>query len=182
MGMSFCKSVLVRGLSLAAFGLVLGAGAAKAQMPEASGWYVGVLGGLNVTEETSADSRIPGLALGKRSSLTGADAEISHKQGWGAGGLAGYDFGPFRLQADVIFRRNTFDKTTVSGVEADASGRVSSLAPMVSALYDIPTGTSLVPYIGAGVGASRTTVRSNGAKRKANGALPIRVLPASDMT
>ena len=162
--MSLCNSVLFRGLSLAAFGLVLGAGAVQAQTPEARGWYVGVLGGLNFTEETSADTRIKGVALGKRSGLTGADAEISHKRGWAAGGLAGYDFGTFRLQADVIFRRNVFDKTTVSGVEGDASGRVSSLAPMVSALYDIPTGTSFVPYIGAGVGASRTTVRSDGAK------------------
>ena len=162
--MSFSNSLLFRGFSFAAFTLLLCAGTAAAQTPEAKGWYVGVLGGLNFTEETSADTRIIGVALGKRSVLTGADAEISHKWGWAAGGLAGYDFGSFRLQADVIFRRNVFDKTTVSGVEGDASGRVSSLAPMVSALYDIPTGTSFVPYVGAGIGASRTTVRSDGAK------------------
>ena len=162
--MSFCSNVVFRGLSLVAFGLILGSGAAQAQSQAATGWYAGVLGGLNLAEEANADTRDPGLALGKLSSLTGADAAITHKRGWGAGGLAGYAFGAFRLQADIIFRRNVFDTTTITGAEAVASGHVSSLAPMFSALYDIPTGSRLVPYVGAGVGASRLTVSSGSAK------------------
>lgn len=161
----YCSNGVRAGrLLLVGLCLALGSGAASAQTPDASRWYIGLLGGLNFTEETSADTASGVATFGKLSSLSGADAEISHRRGWGAGALAGYDFGPFRLQADLVFRRSSFDKTTVSGVEADASGHVSSLAPTLSAFYDIPTGTRLVPYVGAGIGATRTAFSSNGVR------------------
>ena len=49
----------------------------------------------------------------------------------------------------------------------DVPPLVSSIAPMVSALYDIPTGSSFTPYIGAGVGAARNTIKGYGKKESA---------------
>lgn len=154
----FSSSMLIRrGASAVILASALGLGAGAARADDASGWYVGALGGLNFTETSS--SILP--------SVSTSAVSLSHKTGWGLGALAGYDFGPFRLQGDVVYRRNKFDQISQGSSEADLDGRVTSIAPMLSALYDIPTGTSFTPYIGAGVGAARTTVKGNGEKESA---------------
>ena len=122
--MSLAPVRLLGGASLLALGLAFGSAAATAQT--ADGWYAGALGGVNINEDN---------------------------QGWGAGILGGYDFGTFRIQADLIRRQND--------AEAGKASEVYSWAPMVSALYDIPTGTAFRPYIGAGVGGADVTLDGN---------------------
>jgi outer membrane protein OmpA-like peptidoglycan-associated protein len=132
-------------------GLVMGLGIGAAHADSTKGWYVGALGGLNITEDSDITTdAFPGLT-----------PELTTNLGWGAGLLGGYDFGPFRIQADVVYRRNGLDKLKFAGAEADLDGHVSSWAPMVSALYDIPTGTRFTPYIGAGVGAAHVKFDSD---------------------
>ena len=154
--MSSSISKIERGASLAVLVMALGLGAGAAKADDTTGFYVGALGVVNFTETARPVTDVP-----EYPKLSGISADVSHKTGWGAGVLAGYDFGSFRLQGDVVFRRNKFDKISERGLEYDLSGKVSSYAPMVSALYDISTGSSLTPYIGAGIGASRNKIKDN---------------------
>ena len=122
--------------------LVMAMGAGGARSEEATGWYAGALGGLNLTDTSHG-------------TINDRQDDYTHKTGFAAGLLAGYDFGPFRLQVDVVKRRNSFDEETYDGDTFPDVGSVSSLAPMASVLYDIPAGAGLTPYVGAGVGMAK---------------------------
>ncbi len=132
--------------------MTLGVGARVAHSDEASGWYAGGLGGLNFTERSSGNYHGTGGFYDPQDDFT-------HKTGFAAGALAGYSFGSFRLQADVVYRYNSFDQEiSYSFGTSTGIGHVTSVTPMLSALYDIPTGTSVTPYVGAGIGASNVDV------------------------
>ena len=140
------QSIHFRSVSLAACVLASGMGAGAAHADQSPAWYMGVLGGVNVMESTESIYNGP---LGEQSDI------FDFKTGFGGGALAGYDFGSLRLQGDVIYRRNKVGAETYAGDPnhgVDAS--VASVAPMLSVLYDIETGTGFTPYVGAGLGAA----------------------------
>ena len=150
------RSMLFRGASLAAFALAMGLSAGAAKADQTTGWYVGVLGGVNLMGTSDATYN---------DNIGGGDESDSYdfKTGFGGGALVGYDFGSFRLQGDVIYRHNKVDTQTYQGETTDA-GYVStaSVAPMLSVLYDIETGTDFTPYVGAGIGASHVKFSYDG--------------------
>jgi len=136
----------LRSVSLAAFAIALAVNAGAAHAEQTPGWYVGVLGGVNLMESTQAIYDGP---LGEEPD------NFDFKTGFGGGALAGYDFGGLRLQGDIIYRRNKVAAESYAGAPnhgVDAS--VASVAPMLSVLYDIETGTGFTPYVGAGLGAA----------------------------
>jgi OOP family OmpA-OmpF porin len=137
------KSTLLRGASLAAITFALGLGAGAVKADESTGWYVGALGGVNHAQSTYAE-------------YDGLSDVLDYKKGYGAGVLGGYDFGPFSLQADVIYRRNSAKAEQYDGIEySQFGGSTTTISSMFSALYDINTGTAFTPYIGAGVGIAQ---------------------------
>jgi len=147
-------SILFRGASLGAFALALSLSAGAAQADQTPGWYMGVLGGVNLMESTDATFDDGTSVL--------SDA-FNYKTGFGGGALVGYDFGSFRLQGDVIYRRNKVESETLDGAdEPFDSAATASTAVMLSALYDIDTGTAFTPYLGAGVGGAKVKVDYDG--------------------
>ena len=77
-------------------------------------------------------------------------SELSTDDGWAAGGAMGYDFGRFRVEAEVSYRDNDAE-----GIDArTASGDLSSLALMLNALYDFENSSRFTPYVGVGIGAA----------------------------
>jgi OmpA-OmpF porin, OOP family len=87
------------------------------------------------------------------------------KTGWTANGAIGWAFGigP-RVELEVSYRRNHTNELfeggacAPSGVDDDFS-RLSQLGIMGNIAYDIYTGTRLVPYLGFGGGAVRSSYR-----------------------
>jgi outer membrane protein OmpA-like peptidoglycan-associated protein len=126
--------------------IILAVGVGSARSDEIPGWSAGVMGGVNFTDTSHG-------------TINDVQDDYTHKTGFAAGLLAVYDFGPFRLQLDVLKRRNSFDEEIYDGDKYAKAGSVSSIAPMASVLYDIPAGAGLTPYVGAGVGMAKVLYR-----------------------
>ena len=119
-----------------------------AAFPAQAQFYVGAHGGVSI--QTDSDLDIVGV--------TGVDVEAEFDVGPLFGAVAGYRFGPFRVEGEVTYRDNDIDDITVNGVSLVGAGLpiegdVSSVAIMANAYYDINTGSVVTPYIGGGIGA-----------------------------
>lgn len=107
-------------------------------------WYVGLHGSMVIPEDADI----------------GANGEIEFDNGWGGslalGYLPGASSGLFnymRFEFEAAYRGADVDRATIGGVPvAGASAEVDSLAWMANAYVDIPTGTTVTPYLGAGIG------------------------------
>jgi OOP family OmpA-OmpF porin len=142
-----------------AVGMVVGV--SSAALAETNGFYLGAEAGGNF---------VPDLNL-KSSGIKGDE---SNNPGWLVLGKAGYGFGPLRVEEELGWRQNGFDKInrTVKGSNGglNTSGSLDALTVMTNVYYDISTGTPFTPYIGAGVGAAdlRATGISAGGYRLTN--------------
>ncbi len=105
------------------------------------------------------------------SNSTSDEHEISHATGYDGGGYVGYDFGGFRLEAEVSYRDANLDGIQVgapgillgNGFTAqpgfynlDGSG-ANSLSFMLNGLLDFGPDDGLQGFVGGGVGVARTS-------------------------
>ena len=89
---------------------------------------------------------------------TGATATAEFDTGWGLGLVGGYAYDMFRLEGELFYKTNGFDKITdVGSVSAD--GDATALGLMLNAYYDIKTSTPFTPFIGAGLGVAKVSVK-----------------------
>jgi opacity protein-like surface antigen len=74
-------------------------------------------------------------------------------------GAIGYKFGMPRLEAEVLYLTNDYDKiNTNGGSPAAASGDISSLAFMVNGYLDFANESSFTPFIFAGAGVANVEI------------------------
>ena len=124
-------------------------------------WYVGVEGGAMLVEDVNFD-------IG----TTQNGARVDHDAGWDVDGAIGYDFGPFRAEAEVGYRQANItgytsslptpvlraNGTTVNlpaGTYNYAGGTSSALSFMVNGLLDFGDDDGLQGFVGGGVGVAR---------------------------
>lgn len=97
---------------------------------------------------------------------TGTTYTSKQNEGYTAGGAVGWKLDQLRLELGLDFSNSGIKEIDLNNVSANSvSGSVDNTSGMVRALWDLRTGTSFVPYIGIGVGASHVTldnVRANG--------------------
>ena len=104
-------------------------------------WYVGV----NAAAVWLMDSDIK----------NGISGEASFDTGFGVGGAVGYDFGPARLEGEIEYRINDYDKAGLNSVgKANSGGSYKSLALMANGYYDFENASSFTPFIMAGIGGA----------------------------
>lgn len=128
-------------------------------------WYVGVEGGAMLVEDIHFD--------------VGASKDVvtqNNHVGYDVGGNIGYDFGPFRAEAEVSYRRSRVDSartsvpvaiqfangtagTTAAGNYGDSSGNTSALSFMVNGLLDFGDDNGLQGFVGGGAGVARVKNR-----------------------
>jgi outer membrane protein OmpA-like peptidoglycan-associated protein len=108
------------------------------------GPYVRVEGGLSHPGDISLRS----------SAIPGGSADVNRDEGWIGGAAAGYQFGPFRAELNGDYSRNGVKSASVGGTNFGLSGHTQNISLMANALYDINLGMPVVPYIGAGAGAT----------------------------
>lgn len=125
------SAVLAMGIStatLAAYGL-----------PEAPApvynWYVGAFGGLSYT---------PAITDGFKITFD--------NPGWDIGAHFGYRWDPVRLELEYLFQRSRLDIPFVDDTTTNASGHLNINSAMANVIYDINIDSSIVPYIGFGIG------------------------------
>ncbi len=124
-------------------------------------WYVGVEGGAMLVEDIKFD-----VGTAKEA------ATVHHKAGWDADAVVGYDFGPFRAEAEVGYRQASVNELTSTvtqpyrsaaggafnapaGNYSYAGGRSSALSFMINGLLDFGEDTGVQGFVGGGVGVAR---------------------------
>ncbi len=122
-------------------------------------WYVGIEGGGMIVEDINYD--ITGTRTGT--------ATVDHDYGYDVDGVMGYDFGGFRLETEVGYRRATvdgFSSTTLTntgigagtvpaGSYSVAGGSTSALSFMLNGLLDFGADDGIQGFVGGGVGVAR---------------------------
>jgi outer membrane protein OmpA-like peptidoglycan-associated protein len=133
---------LLLGLALASTAL------ATPTLAKNDSWYVEVDAGAMIVEKT--DVAIAGAANA---------ATLKTDRGYDVGGIVGYDFGGFRLETEVGYRRARADRLTSNTNNATADrasntlgGRTSALSYMVNGLLDFGSDDGLQAFVGGGVG------------------------------
>jgi outer membrane protein OmpA-like peptidoglycan-associated protein/opacity protein-like surface antigen len=131
-------------------------------------WYVGVEGGAMIVEDIDYDIR------GATAAASGTGT-VDHNYGFDVDGVVGYDFGGFRLETEVGYRRATVDgyssttttpRFNAAGARADAAagnydvagGRSSALSFMLNGLLDFGEDDAIQGFVGGGVGVARVAV------------------------
>ena len=125
-------------------------------------WYVGVEGGAMLVEDID-------FQIG----TTPRASTVDHYAGWDVDAVVGYDFGAFRVEAEVGYRQADINDyistlripvinvtggtvgTLAPGNYAYAGGRSSALSFMVNGMLDFGDDDVLSGFVGGGVGVAR---------------------------
>jgi outer membrane protein OmpA-like peptidoglycan-associated protein/opacity protein-like surface antigen len=126
-------------------------------------WYVGGDFGPMIVEDSDADFT-PGTTAGTTGAL-----QIGFDEGFDGSGFVGYDFGAFRIEAEVSYKQADVEEVLTTGLVAPGSGTgsgvftggngdVSILAGMVNGLLDFGDEDGLSGFAGGGVGLARVDI------------------------
>ena len=83
--------------------------------------------------------------------------DIEHKTGVDGDMIAGYDFGMFRLEGELGYKRSEHDQFTDGSDEIDADGRSSVYSGMINGMVDLGRDGDWNFYAGAGAGYAQVT-------------------------
>ena len=122
-------------------------------------WYIGVEAGPSLVEDQSFD--LNGVN-------NNATADLA--KGYDADAIIGYDFGGFRLEAEVGYKQASLTAwdsqlgtpagpaatLARTGKYTNAGGKLSNLSFMLNGLLDFGEDDGLAGYVGGGLGVART--------------------------
>ncbi len=116
-------------------------------------WYVEADAGAMIVER--AQLNIAGVANA---------ASVKSQTGYDVGGIVGYDFGGFRLESEVSYRRARAERITDSaGTIIERAnglrGRTHALSYMLNGLLDFGADDGLQAFVGGGVGIANVKYR-----------------------
>ena len=84
-------------------------------------------------------------------------AEFRTDRGWGIGIVGGYDFGRYRLEGELTYRKNEVDDVEISSWghrDMTGDGDITSTSFLVNGYFDFENKTMFTPYVGFGLGAA----------------------------
>ncbi|MGN6620887.1 MAG: outer membrane protein, partial [Sphingomonas sp.] len=136
-------------------------------------WYVGVEGGPNIVEDINYD--IAGVSRA---------GTVNSDYGYTVDGVTGYDFGAFRLEAEVGYQHASLDSyastlttpayttgglltAAPAGTYNYAGGSTSALSFMVNGLLDFGSDDGIQGFVGGGAGVAR--IKASGYALNTNG-------------
>jgi len=153
--------------------LFAAAAAAAIAAPAAaqSGPYVGIEGGVLFPRDMDGTAAID-YTSGGLTDMSSANAfQLDYKRGRDIDVIGGYDFGMFRVEGELGWKRAgldnvEFDDTIAADLEDagftdedfDVDGRMKVRSMMINGLADFPVGARTSAYVGAGVGRARARI------------------------
>lgn len=145
------KLVLVAALASAA--------AATPALARDNTGYVGVEGGVMKVEDVDLDYDGP---LGPVDSVFDVDV----RPGFDVDLIGGYDFGAFRAEGEVGYKRASLDEVQVNDpslgtAELDADGRARVLSGMINLLLDFGNDRGVSGFVGGGAGIARVKMQAD---------------------
>ena len=117
------------------------------------GWYFGSETGLSL------------LPKQKFNNLNNSFS-VDSSPGFSIFGQMGYQFYDYRLESEVSWRSNTIRSFTFNSLSHNGTGSIQPLNLLFNGYYDIKTGSSFTPYVGAGIGGARISANSIGYNSK----------------
>ena len=116
--------------------------------------YVGLEAGALFVKDTDVD-----LALidDDDEDIFADDFAIDHKMGIDGDLIAGYDFGMFRAEAELDYKRSEHKDYSDDDDSFDADGRTSVYSLMANAMIDVGQDEGVSFYAGAGIGYAQIT-------------------------
>ncbi len=105
------------------------------------GWYVSGGAGVAVVSD-----------LDWNTATSSGDSELD--AGYVVQAAVGYKFGMPRVEAEVSYQKNDYDKYKIGGTTTSAGGDVSALNLMVNGYVDIANESSFTPFVFCGLGIS----------------------------
>lgn len=82
---------------------------------------------------------------------------IDHKTGVDGDMIAGYDFGMFRAEAELAYKRSEHDEYSDDEDSFDGDGRTSVYSGMINGMIDVGPDHDYAFYAGAGIGLAQVT-------------------------
>ena len=115
----------------------------------AEGPYVsGNLGISMPSDSDLTDSAVPGITF-----------DIESDSGLALGVAVGYRLANnIRIEGEVAYQKNDFDKVSALGVDFDLTGDVSNLAFLLNSYYDFANESAFTPFISVGIGFANVEV------------------------
>ncbi len=124
--------------------------------------YVGIEGGIMIPEDFILDV---GVDDGLTSTRFNEAFSVDFKKGIDVDAIAGYDFGSFRIEGELGYKRLRLDDAQINpalaaelgivGTDFDVSDRGSVISLMANGLFDFGDDDGWAGYIGGGVGRAR---------------------------
>ncbi|MGQ3890660.1 outer membrane protein [Legionella sp. CNM-4043-24] len=146
-------------------GLMLASGIASAYQP-AQGWYAGLMGGFSYAPSTSFSISNPFVAFFPE--FASIPAKLSYNVGGNAGAQLGYRCDKFRVEGELNYNFNSYDRLRIGYFTIGSSHNVQGLnlsghsnmyAGFINGFFDIydeeNMDTTWVPYVGLGIGYAR---------------------------
>lgn len=123
---------------------------AEARQDNWPNWYVGVHGEMEFVSD--ADTSVNSAGVG----------DVEFDAGYGVGLTLGYrpyysnsGWDNFRFEGEFFYRTNDFDSLNASTGNTPLNGDLEGTSLMFNTYYDVETGSSITPYIGAGLGMTQ---------------------------
>ena len=132
--------------------------AAPAQAAHFNGWYVGLEGGANWTDDWNHQQNTTFLGV-----VTDTDpATASYDTGWAGIATVGYAFHNWRVELEGGYRHNSLDSLVQFDpgptIESN-NGHLNTWSIMGNVLYDIPLTERFSLTLGAGAGGARSDIK-----------------------
>lgn len=144
--------------------------------------YVGIEGGLLLPKDMNGDAYVDVIRTGNDSQFNDGGAfDVNLRRGWDVDAIAGYDFGAFRLEGELGWKRAKRDglepdggflgqlNTQLNGTnftngsfDDAADGKVSVRSAMVNVLGDFGSDEGMSFYGGVGVGRAWARALNDG--------------------
>jgi opacity protein-like surface antigen len=134
---------------------------AMASGASAQDWYGQLNAGMSVGGKADAD-----LSYDDGTDVFTFSEDMDLESGWLVSGAIGRAAGPVRWDVEVLYSSNDLDDVTLTDGTTDVvigGLSVSQAAGMANVYYDITTGSSWTPYVGAGVGYGVTRFKAEDA-------------------
>jgi opacity protein-like surface antigen len=90
--------------------------------------------------------------------LWGDTGTFESDTGLALGFAIGNDLGNGRIEGEIAYQKNDLDKLSIPGDSADINGDTSSTAFLLNGYYDFKNGSSVTPFISAGLGFANIEV------------------------
>jgi len=118
--------------------------------PATTGAYMSLFLGASVPQDTTA-------TISEFNPVATKDNRVQFDPGINIGTTGGYNFGFFRLEGEMSYKRGEVTKVTEQTYDTrfvNVDGHLGAFAIMVNGFFDLHNESPITPYLGAGVGGA----------------------------